>query len=150
VLTLERALLDLTDALAEREGSRNRDARMRAARQIVVRWCLATLWVELPEHSAAATIRLALDASDPAARRACAVLFVHALAVHGLIPKASTDDVCRLMESALRTPLLRCGYPFTGSTEEKMRVLERLHRTIGELTEPLQPTFPNWQGLYAG
>ncbi len=81
---------------------------------------------------------------------ACAVLFVHALAVRGLIPNASAGDVCRLMESALRNPLLRCGYPFGGSTEEKMQVLERLHRTIGELMQPLQPTFPNWQGLYAG
>jgi hypothetical protein len=150
VLNLEQALLDLSGALAEREGSRNRDARMRAARQVVVRWCLAALRIEPPEPSVAATIRLALDASDAAARRACAVLFVHALAVRGLIPNASAGDVCRLMESALRNPLLRCGYKFSGSTEEKMQVLERLHRTIGELMQPLQPTFPNWQGLYAG
>ena len=150
MLNLEQALLDLSGALAEREGSRNRDARMRAARQVVVRWCLATLEVEQPEHSVAATIQRALDASDPAARRACAVLFVHALAVRGLIPRASASDVCRLVESALRNPLLRCDYPFAGSTEEKMRILERLHHTIGELMQPLQPTFPNWQGLYAG
>jgi hypothetical protein len=31
-----------------------------------------------------------------------------------------------------------------------MRVLERLHTSIGELIQPLEPTFPNWQGLYAG
>jgi hypothetical protein len=30
-------------------------------------------------------------------------------------------------------------------------VLERLHATIGELMEPLEPTFPSWiQGLHAG
>jgi hypothetical protein len=29
-------------------------------------------------------------------------------------------------------------------------VLQRLHATIGELMHPLEPTFPNWQGLYAG
>jgi hypothetical protein len=149
-LNLEQVLLDLSRALAECEGYRNRDSRMRAARQVVVRWCLATLRIEQPEPSVAATIRLAMDASDPAARRDCAVLFVHALAMHGLIPNASANDVCSLMESALRNPLLRCGYPFNGSIEEKMQVLERLHRTIGELMQPLQPTFPNWQGLYAG
>jgi hypothetical protein len=149
-LNLEQALSDLSSALAEREGSRNRDARMRAARLVVVRWCLATLRIEQPEPSIATTIRFALDATDPAARRDCAVLFVHALAVRGLIPNASVGDVSRLVESALRNPLLRCGYPFSGSTEEKLCILERLHRTIGELMQPLQPTFPNWQGLYAG
>jgi hypothetical protein len=150
VLNLEQALSDLSGALTERAGSGNRDARMRAARQVVVRWCLATLRIEQPEYSIAATIQLALEASDPAARRGCAVLFVHALAVRGLIPNASASDVCRLVENALRNPLLRCGYKFSGSTEEKMRILERLHHTIGELMQPLQPTFPNWQGLYAG
>ena len=49
-----------------------------------------------------------------------------------------------------RTRLLRCGYPFGGSIDEKRRVLGRLHATIGELMQPLEPTFPNWQGLYAG
>jgi hypothetical protein len=150
VLNLEQALLDLAGALAASDSSRNRDARMRAVRQVVVRWCLTTLRVEQPEHSVAATIRLALDASDPAARRGCAVLLVHALAVRGLIPNASASDMCRLAEGALRNPLLRCDYPFNGTTEQKMQVLERLHRTIGELMQPLQPTFPNWQGLYAG
>jgi hypothetical protein len=149
-LNLEQALRDLSDALTKHEGSRNREARLRAARQVVVRWCLTTLRIEQAQHSLAAIIQLALDASDPTARRTCAVLLVHALAVRGLIPTAAAGDVCRLMESALRTPLLRCYYPFSGSTEQKMLVLERLHRTIGELMQPLQPTFPNWQGLYAG
>jgi hypothetical protein len=149
-LNLEQALLDLSDALARHQGSRNREARLRAARQVVVRWCLTTLRIEQPQHSLAATIQLALDASDPTARRTCAVLFVHALAVRGLIPNAVVGDVCKLVESALRTPLLRCDYPFSGSTEDKMHILERLHHTIGELMQPLQPTFPNWQGLYAG
>ena len=45
---------------------------------------------------------------------------------------------------------VRCGYPFGGSIDEMMRVLERLHASIGELMQPLEPTFPNWQGLYAG
>ena len=127
-MNLEQALLDLSGALAERAGSRNRDAHLRAARQVVVRWCLATLRIEQPETSVAATIKLALDASDPAARRACAVLFVHALAVRGLIPNASAGDVGRLMESALRTRLLHCGYRVGGATEGKGEVLETSKR----------------------
>lgn len=149
-LDLAQVLLDLSAALAEENGLRSREARMRAARLIVTRRCLATLGIEQAEHSLPATIRLALEASNPAARRACAVLLVHALAVRCLLPNAVASDVRRLVESALRNPLLRCDYPFNGSTEEKMRVLERLHHTIDELMQPLQPTFPNWQGLYAG
>jgi hypothetical protein len=75
---------------------------------------------------------------------------VHALAVRGLVPASSGGDVCALVEGALRDVLLRCDYPFGGSIDEKMRVLERLHTSIGELMQPLEPTFPNWQGLYAG
>jgi hypothetical protein len=66
-------------------------------------------------------------------------------------PARSAGVVCALAEGALRDVLLRCGYPFGGSIEEKLRVLERLRATIGELMQPLEPTFPNWiRGLHAG
>ncbi len=91
-----------------------------------------------------------MDVPARQARRVCAVFLVHALAVRGLVPASSGGDVCALVEGALRDVLLRCGYPFGGSIDEKMRVLERLHTSIGELMQPLEPTFPNWQGLYAG
>jgi len=78
------------------------------------------------------------------------LLAIHALGVPGLIPPAASADVCALAESGLNSVLLRCSYPFTASVAEKTAVLERLHRTIGELMQPLEPTFPNWQGLYAG
>jgi hypothetical protein len=66
------------------------------------------------------------------------------------VPPGSAANVCALVEGALHDVLLRCGYPFGGSIERKMQVLERLHATISELMQPLEPTFPNWQGLYAG
>ena len=115
------------------------------------RRCVAALGMEptgLP--SVVSVIRLATEAPARPTRRSCAVLLVHALAVPGLVPAASARDLCALVEGALRDVLLRCGYPFGGSIGEKMRVLQRLHATIGELMQPLEPTFPNWQGLYAG
>ena len=101
------------------------------------------------QPSIAEVVRLAAGAPPPA-RRACAVLVVHALAVPGVVPPASGADACRLVENALRGVLLRCGYPFGGPVEERMRVLQRLHINLRELMQPLEPTFPNWQGLYAG
>lgn len=103
------------------------------------------------EPSLAAAISLAADAPSGEGRRDCAVLVVHALAVPGLVPAASSGDVCGLAERALRDVLLRCGYPFGGSTDEKLQVLARLHVNIKELMQPLEPTFPSWiQGLHAG
>jgi hypothetical protein len=150
-MKLEEALRDLATALEAAGGARGRDARLRAGRQVIVRQCAAALGMEpMGQPSVPAVIRLAIDAPARPARRSCAVLLVHALAVPGLVPAASAGDVCALTEGALRDVLLRCGYPFGGSIEERMRVLARLHVTIGELMQPLEPTFPNWQGLYAG
>ena len=151
-MDVEEALRHLADAMAAVGGSRGRDSRMQAIRQALARGCIAVLGIEPPgPPSIAALIRLAAEAPDRTARRACAVLVVHALAVPGVVSVASACDVCALVEGALRDVLLRCGYPFGGSIEEKSRVLERLHATIGELMQPLEPTFPNWiQGLHAG
>jgi hypothetical protein len=150
-MNLEEALRELVTTLGAADGARGRDARLRAARRVIVRQCAAALGMEpLGQPSVASVIRLATDAPGRPARRACAVLLVHALAVPGLVPAASAGDVRALAEGALRNVLLRCGYPFGGSIEERMHVLARLHTTIGELMQPLEPTFPNWQGLYAG
>jgi len=70
--------------------------------------------------------------------------------VRGVVPPASVTDACALVEGALRDVLLRCNYPFGEAPEARLAVLERLHRSLGELMQPLEPTFPNWQGLYAG
>lgn len=150
-MDLEQALRDLTEALSAAEGSPTREARFRPARQVLVDHSLAALRVERPgPNSTAAVARLAADSTNPSARRDCAVLMLHALATRGLVPAAAYGDVCTLVEFGLRAALLRCGYPFGGTIAERMAVLERLHRTIGELMQPWEPTFPNWQGLYAG
>ena len=151
-MNVDEALRDVADALATADGARGRDAGLRAARQVLVGRCLALLGIEPPgQPSLADVVRLAADAPAGSARRACAVLLVHALAVPRLVPVGSAEVVCALAEGALRDVLLRCGYPFGGSIEEKLRALERLHATIGELMQPLEPTFPNWiRGLHAG
>jgi hypothetical protein len=146
---LEQALSRLAAVLSE--GKQGRDNRLRAARQVIVDHCLVVLGEKARRTATIAdVVRLAAAAPDPVAKRDCTVLVIHALAVPGLIPPASGADVCALAESGLNSVLLRCGYPFAGSVAEKTAVLERLHRTIGELMQPLEPTFPNWQGLYAG
>lgn len=149
-MDVEAARHDLATVLAAAEGTRGRNAGLRAARQVVIERCADALGPGASASlSLAGIIRLAADAPQPA-RRDCAVLMVHALSVPGLVPAAAAGDVCRLAEQGLRGALLRCGYPFGGSVAERQRVLERLHAVIGELLQPLEPTFPNWPGLYAG
>jgi hypothetical protein len=149
---LDDALKDLAAALNAADGERGRDARLRAAREVLVDRCAAVLGTESTGRlSVAGMIKLAMEASDRPAQRACAVLVVHALAMPGLVPPGCAGSVCALAEGALRNVLLRCGYPFVGTIEQKVRVLERLHATIGELMQPIEPTFPNWiRGLHAG
>jgi hypothetical protein len=145
---LEAALHDLTTAL---ETGGSRDGRLRAARQVLVKQSAAALQVAVPDQtSIGALAKLAQNAPARDARRFCAAMLVHALAVPGLVPPAAFGDAGALIESALRDVLLRCGYPFTASADEKVRVLARLHGSLAELMLPLEPTFPNWQGLYAG
>jgi hypothetical protein len=124
---------------------------MRAVRQVVVSRFVALLGRDVPgQPSLGDAIRMAAGAPARSGRRACAVLLVHALAVRGVIPGVLANEVCALVESALRGVLLRCGYRFGAPVDEKMQVLERLHIRLPELMQPLEPTFPNWQGLYAG
>src|SRR5262249_19241986 len=118
--------------------------------RVITSYCLSELGAESADLSIAGVVRLLSTTPKRPAQRQCMVLLLHALAVRGLVPAALGADICTLAEASLRDVLLRCGYPFSGSTEQKMQVLERLHRTIGELLLPLEPTFPNWQGLYAG
>jgi hypothetical protein len=147
-MDLDRVLRDLSNALATGNGARD---RVRNGRRVVARACLAELGIEPPPKPMLPdVVRLAVASPNRAARRDCATLLLHTLAVPGLVPAEAHRDVCALAEDVLRTALLRTSYPFGGSTEAKVGVLERLHTRIAELTEPLQPTFPNWQGLYAG
>jgi hypothetical protein len=147
-MDLEQALHDLADALAIVNGGRD---RLQAARRVTVNACLAALRTEpRPPPSLSQVIRLAASSPDRAARTECAVFLLHALAVPNLVQVTAYADLCALAESALRTPLLRGHYPFGASVEDRIQVLGRLHNSIGELMQPMEPTFPNWPGLYAG
>jgi len=149
-MNVDDARRDLAAAMTTADAARGRERALRAARQVVVDRCGEALGLAPSAAlSLDAVIRLAAD-EPPPARRDCAVLMVHALAVRSLVPAASAAPVCALAERALRGALLRCGYPFAGSLADRMRVLERLHVTIEELMQPMEPTFPNWPGLYAG
>lgn len=151
-MNLEAAVRDLAQAVAVADGSGSRDSRLRVARDVLASRIVVLSGREVSgQPSVAAAIRLAADAATRPARRDCAALLVHALAVRGLVPGNAAGDVGALVETALRDVLLRCGYPFSGTIQQKQRVLERLHRTIGELMQPLEPTFPGWlQGMHAG
>jgi hypothetical protein len=148
-MNLQAALHDLSDTMTGADQVSK--ARLRFARQILIDRGLEALKIESPSNpTLEAVIGAAAIAPQTPARRTFAVLIVHALAVRGLVPTGATSDVCTLIESALLHVLLRSGYPFGGTIYEKRQVLDRLHTKIDELLEPLQPTFPNWQGLYAG
>jgi hypothetical protein len=149
-MDIEAALRQLAAALPQTDATQGRDAAMRSARRVLAEQCRLALGMDTIDASIAAMIRLAAESENSPAKRDCALLIVHALGVPGLIPATSGADVCLLTESALRAVLLRCGYPFSGPVGEKLAILQRLHRTIGELMQPYEPTFPNWQGLYAG
>lgn len=93
---LEAALRDLATALAAPDRERSRDARMRAGRLVLVRHCVALLGIEPPgQLSVAAIIKLAAESPARPARRSCAVLMVHALAMPGLVPPGSAATSAR-------------------------------------------------------
>jgi hypothetical protein len=145
------ALHELSEALTGVDRVSRPEAWLRLAQNVLIKRGVEALRVELPANPTLATvIRAAAIESQTTARRAFAVLVVHALAVRGLVSSGPTADVCTFIERALPDVLLRFEYPFGGSTYEKYHVLGRLHVKIDELLVPFEPTFPNWQGLYAG
>jgi hypothetical protein len=147
-MDLHRVLQGLPDALATGNSARD---RLRNGRRFVIGACLTALWIEFaPQHTLPGVLRLAAASPNRSAQRDCAILLLHALAVPGLVSAEAYPDVCSLAEDTLRPALLRCDYPFGGSPEARLGALQRLHPRIAELMEPLEPTFPNWQGLYAG
>ena len=150
-MDLQKALHDLTEALNRTDRVPGQEARLRGARRVLIMQGIEALEITPSSYPTfAAVIAAAACAPQTPARRRFAALMIHAFTMRGLVPTASASDVCVFIENALRDVLLRAGYPFGGSTYDKCQALERLHATIGELLEPLQPTFPNWQGLYSG
>ena len=155
-MNLEQALHDLNQALDER-AEPNAENRIRSARQVLIVRGAEALGIRQPNNlSLNDVLKIAVNTPSTPARRAFAVLLVHALAAAGLVTSKSSRglldrDLCAFMESALPTVLQRSGYPFGGETYERRRSLERLHMVIDELLKPLEPTFPpGVQELYAG
>jgi hypothetical protein len=104
----------------------------------------------LPGLTIAEVLRAAIDAPPSEARRAFAVLLVHALGIPDLLPTRgqTASDIQKFLELALLNPLRRAGYPFDGTAYDKRQALARLHATIDEHLRPLEPTMPIWlQGL---
>jgi hypothetical protein len=152
-MNLDEALHDLRQAL----DKPNAETRIRTARRVLIVRGEEALGIEQTgRHALHDLIAIALGAPSTVARRAFAVLIVHALGVDGLVVSKSSRsqfdrDLSVFIESALPTVLQRSGYPFGKETYEKRRSLEQLHRMIDELLIPLEPTFsPNVQGLYSG
>src|SRR6516162_9813060 len=107
-MDLNQALRDLSEAVGTGNGARD---RLRQGRRVLIGTCLAALDLELaPQHSLPGVVQLVAASPNRAARRDCAVLLVHALAVPGLVPAEARRDICALAEQALRAALLRCGY----------------------------------------
>ena len=99
-----------------------------------------------PDPSFDEILRIAAKAPPTEARRAFAVLLVHAIGVPGLLP--ARGETARLIQSflerALLNPLRRAGYPFDGARYDKRQALEALHTTIDEHLRPLEPSIPRW------
>jgi hypothetical protein len=155
-MNLDEALHDLRQALDE-QAEPAVERRIRSARRVLVARGEEALGMERTGgHALHDLITIAVGAPSTVARRAFAVLIVHALGVDGLVASKSSRgqfdrDLSAFIESALPTILQRSGYPFGNDTYEKRRSLARLHTMIDELLKPLEPTFPtNVQGLYAG
>src|SRR5215469_1532210 len=121
--------LNLDASLRELQRALDQDAGLRAARRVIRDHGVNAL--QLPDHpDLAAVLASAAAAHQTPQRQSFAVLIVHALGVNGLLPAQSAADICRLIETSLPKVLIRAGYPFSGSTPEKLQSLARLHLTI--------------------
>ena len=142
---------EFADAVAAGAHAPGQAARMRPAREAAARRCLDALGLPPSDQPIDAAIRQASQATDPAARRGCAVVSAaraggaRAGAVRFHRRRVPADGahaaICAVAE---RVSIRR-------HAGQKLDVLERLHARIDALMEPLEPTFPNWiQGLHAG
>jgi hypothetical protein len=140
----EAARAELTRAL---DTAPSGGPRVRAGLQVLIAHGVEALGVA-PRLAVSLDniLRAAIDAPQSDARRAFAVLLVHALGVPGLLP--SRGETPRLiqtfLESALLNPLRRASYPFDGSAYEKRQALGTLHATIDEHLRPMEATMPSW------
>ena len=105
---------------------------------------LEALAVDLSGVSLDEVVRIAAETPPTEALRTFAVLLVHALGIHGLLPaRGETERRIRsFLERVLLNPLRRAGYPFDGTPHDQREALARLHMTIEEHLRPLEPTMP--------
>jgi hypothetical protein len=147
-MDIEAARAELAHALA---CSPPTGSRFRAAHQVLVSRGIECLGLAPgPGLTIAEVLHAAIDAPPTEARRAFAVLLVHALGIPDLLPTRGqgASDIRSFLERALLNPLRRAGYPFDGTAYDKRQALARLHATIDEHLRPLEPTMPSWlQGL---
>jgi hypothetical protein len=139
--------MDIEAARDELAQAAARDPRLRAAHDLLIARGAEAL--QIPPHPGLTLdeiVRIAIDAPSTDARRAFAILLVHALGIPGLLPASGrvASDIRTFLERALLNPLRRAGYPFDGSSYDKRQVLARLHATIDEHLCPPEPSIPLW------
>ncbi len=145
-MDLAQARLDLARVLE----AGNAADRLPAARQFLIRRGVEALQLDPPlTLTLASVLRRGASVPGSPARRAFAMLVIHALAVEGLfaVPPQRTAldrDLCAFLESSLPDVLRRAGYPFGAELYQRRRILERLHASLEEFTRPMDPTFPGW------
>ena len=144
LMDLEAARSDLVRAAT---GSSQSGPRFAAARLVLVNRGVEAVGMALrPGISLDEIVRIAIDAPSTEARRAFAVLLVHAFGIPGLLPSRgpTADAIMALLERALLNPLRRAGYPFDGSPYDKRQAVAVLHATIDEHLRPPEPSIPRW------
>jgi hypothetical protein len=143
-MDIEAARAELTGAL---DGTAHGELRFRAAREVLINRGIEALEIlPRPGISLDEIVRVGAGVPPTDARRAFAVLLVHAIGIEGLLPtRGETEGHIRsFLERALLNPLRRAGYPFDGAPYDKRRALAGLHATIDEHLRPLEPTIPRW------
>jgi hypothetical protein len=143
-MDIEAARNDLIGAL---NATARSDPPFRSAHAVLIEHGIAALQItSRPVVALDDIVRIAAEAPPTEARRAFAVLLVHALGVPGLLPTRgqAANNIRSFLERALLNPLRRAGYPFDGSPYDKHLALAQLHATIDEHLHPLQPSIPHW------
>lgn len=143
-MDLEAARAELSRAAATAAPSTG--MRFRAAHDVLAARGVEALGITGAGLALDEIVRIAIEAPPTEARRAFAVLLVHALGLPGLLPTRgrTADDVRLFLERALLNPLRRAGYPFGGTPHDKRQALARLHATIDEHLRPPEPSIPLW------
>ncbi len=148
---LKTANMDIQEALerlkhASRTGARQ-ETNIRAAEDVIIHYGMQAFHIAPRAGlTVGEIIRIAADAPRSEARRAFAVLLVHALSMPGLLSLRGRPgrEIRLFLERALLNPLRRASYPFESTDYDKRAALGRLHKTIDDCLRPLEPSIPPW------